>query len=240
EGPPAPRCHQPNSGTTSPNAPAPRTRTASAAMIRTVCSAVRERRNSPAAARYSATSSVTVQAIPHDFGPAAAAHLVFRGRGRARLRRASLAFPRCCRDAGRVAAATAGPGSWYGRPVAREWECAPPPAAAAAFHARLPGYRPTELLELPVLAEELGVGRVFVKDESTRLGLPAFKVLGASWAVHQILTDSPGEPATPTDPASATPPDALADLRTAAARHPGLIFVTATDGNHGRAVARMA
>ena len=35
-------------------------------------------------------------------------------------------------------------------------------------------------------------------------------------------------------------PDALADLRTAAARHPGLIFVTATDGNHGRAVARMA
>jgi diaminopropionate ammonia-lyase len=55
------------------------------------------------------------------------------------------------------------------------------------------------------------VGRVLVKDESHRLGLPAFKVLGASWACHQVLSEAPGA-----------------------------MLVTATDGNHGRAVARMA
>lgn len=69
----------------------------------------------------------------------------------------------------------------------------------------------TPLVELPALASELGVGRVLVKDESLRLGLPAFKVLGASWACHQVLLQQSG-----------------AEL------------VTATDGNHGRAVARMA
>ena len=56
-----------------------------------------------------------------------------------------------------------------------------------AYHARLPGYAPTPLTEVPALAAELGVGWVFVKDKSARLGLPAFKVLGASWAVRQVL-----------------------------------------------------
>lgn len=50
------------------------------------------------------------------------------------------------------------------------------------FHAALPGYAPTPLMEVPALAAQLGVGRVFVKDESTRMGLAAFKVLGASMA----------------------------------------------------------
>ena len=130
---------------------------------------------------------------------------------------------------------------WLARPEARSWTCAIPEhvrsGAVRAFHASLPGYAPTPLAEAPALASELGTGRVFVKDESARLGLPAFKVLGASWAIHQFLTGSPaGEPVTP----SAAPPDALATLRAAAAHRPGLIFVTATDGNHGRAVARMA
>jgi diaminopropionate ammonia-lyase len=130
---------------------------------------------------------------------------------------------------------------WLARPQARSWTCAIPEnvrsGAVRGFHASLPGYAPTPLTEVPALAGELGVGRVFVKDESSRLGLPAFKVLGASWAIHQLLTDSPtGEPVTP----SAARPDALARLRTAAARRPGLILVTATDGNHGRAVARIA
>jgi diaminopropionate ammonia-lyase len=83
-----------------------------------------------------------------------------------------------------------------------------------AFHAGLPGYAPTPLVEVPAIAAELGVGRVFVKDESARMGLPAFKVLGASWAVHQLLSRRP------------------ADAE--------LTLVTATDGNHGRAVARIA
>ncbi len=94
-----------------------------------------------------------------------------------------------------------------------------------AFHAELPGYRPTELTELPALAAELGVGRVFVKDESTRMGLGAFKVLGASWAVARLLCGNG--------------PITLGGLRRAAAAHP-VELVTATDGNHGRAVAWVA
>jgi len=131
---------------------------------------------------------------------------------------------------------------WLARPQARSWTCGIPEHVRSgevrAFHASLPGYAPTPLTEFPALAGELGVGRAFVKDESSRLGLPAFKVLGASWAIHQLLTTpSGGEPPAP---AGAAPADGLARLRTAAARRPGLIFVTATDGNHGRAVARMA
>jgi diaminopropionate ammonia-lyase len=69
---------------------------------------------------------------------------------------------------------------------------------------------------------------VFVKDESTRMGLGAFKVLGASWAIARLLT---GE--------RAAGRVSLGELRRAAAAHP-VELVTATDGNHGRAVAWMA
>ena len=131
---------------------------------------------------------------------------------------------------------------WLARPQARSWTCGIPEHVRSgevrAFHASLPGYTPTPLTEVPALAGELGVGRAFVKDESSRLGLPAFKVLGASWAIHQLLTTPPDDE--PPAPAGAAPAHGLARLRTAAARRPGLIFVTATDGNHGRAVARMA
>ncbi len=90
----------------------------------------------------------------------------------------------------------------------------PASAGARDFHAGLPGYAPTPLVDRPGLAAGLGVGRVFVKDEATRMGLAAFKVLGASWAVQQVLTRQP----------------------------PGteMLLVTASDGNHGRAVAWMA
>jgi len=105
-----------------------------------------------------------------------------------------------------------------------------------AYHASLPGYAPTPLAEVPALAAELGAGRVFVKDESARLGLPAFKVLGASWAVRQVLAGPRPDGSAP----PAAPPPGLAGLRALAAGRPGLVLVTATDGNHGRAVARMA
>jgi diaminopropionate ammonia-lyase len=98
-----------------------------------------------------------------------------------------------------------------------------------AFHASLPGYAPTALTDVPALAARLGVGRVFVKDESRRLGLPAFKVLGASWAVARVVARRSGTPA----------PLTLDALR-AAARADPVTLVTATDGNHGRAVARVA
>ncbi|GAA3217355.1 pyridoxal-phosphate dependent enzyme [Actinocorallia longicatena] len=94
------------------------------------------------------------------------------------------------------------------------WRCEPAPAGIREFHAKLPGYVPTPLVDAPELAASLGVGRVLVKDESARLGLPAFKALGASWAVHLLLTGRPAGTA--------------------------LTLVTATDGNHGRAVARTA
>src|ERR671932_258277 len=61
------------------------------------------------------------------------------------------------------------------------------------FHRRLPGYRPTPLVGAAELARALRVGRVWVKDESDRLGMPAFKILGASWAVYRGLEERQGD-----------------------------------------------
>jgi len=105
-----------------------------------------------------------------------------------------------------------------------------PSRAALALHRRLPGYAPTPLRDVPALAREIGVESVLVKDESKRLGLPAFKIMGASWAVMRALEARRG---------SFAPWERLEDL----ARQlegSGLVLVAATDGNHGRAVARMA
>jgi diaminopropionate ammonia-lyase len=124
------------------------------------------------------------------------------------------------------------PPRWHARPAARDWTCLAAPRDVLAFHHGLPGYTETPLTELPALAAQLGVGRLFVKDESTRLGLSAFKVLGASWAVAQVIAAR----ACLTGPAG---PLTFAAVRAAAGRLP-LTLVTATDGNHGRAVARMA
>ena len=99
-----------------------------------------------------------------------------------------------------------------------------------AFHASMPGYHATRLVELPALAAELGVGAVLVKDESDRLGLPAFKILGASWAVNCALSRRAGFD---------TPATGLPELRERVG-NAAITLVTATDGNHGRAVARMA
>src|ERR1700678_3739719 len=120
--------------------------------------------------------------------------------------------------------------SWYARD-ARGWTCEAPDDGAAAFHRALPGYAPTPLVEAPALAAELGVGRLFVKDESARFDLGAFKYLGASWAGYRAVAQLSGYAG----------PVGLADLaaHVAAAGVP-LALVTATDGNHGRAVARTA
>ena len=87
-----------------------------------------------------------------------------------------------------------------------------PTTEAAAFHSALPGYSPTPMHELSAVAAELGLGSMLVKDESDRLRLPAFKILGASWAIERALREAP-------------------DTHT---------LVAASAGNHGRAVARVA
>ena len=84
---------------------------------------------------------------------------------------------------------------------------------AGAFHRGIPGYAPSPLREAPELADAMGVGRVWLKAETERFGLPAFKILGASWAAERLLGGRHGD---------------------------GITLVTATDGNHGRAVARVA
>jgi diaminopropionate ammonia-lyase len=107
-----------------------------------------------------------------------------------------------------------------------------PGGEVAGFHRRLGGYHPTPLRDLPDIAADLGVARVLAKDESQRLGLPAFKILGASWAVYRILVERLGaEPEW----------DTLEDLGRIVRSEIGpLHLVAATDGNHGRAVASMA
>jgi diaminopropionate ammonia-lyase len=101
-----------------------------------------------------------------------------------------------------------------------------------AFHRRLAGYGPTALVELPDVAKEAGVGRVLVKAETERFGLPAFKALGASWATYRVLCERlGGEPVWSTWAELA---DAVASELVA------LRLLAATDGNHGRAVAWVA
>lgn len=101
--------------------------------------------------------------------------------------------------------------------------------AVERFHRRLPDYNVTPLINLPELAKELGLGHVLIKDESRRFGLPAFKILGASWAIYKTITAKCNLPLT----------CSLEELGTSA-RAQGLKLVTCTEGNWGRATARMA
>ena len=104
-----------------------------------------------------------------------------------------------------------------------------PSRAPLAFHRALPGYAPTPLRALPRLAARCRVGGVWLKDESARLGLPAFKILGASWAVCALLAERLGLSTLGGD---------LPELARRLAGEP--MLVAATDGEYGRAVARTA
>jgi diaminopropionate ammonia-lyase len=110
---------------------------------------------------------------------------------------------------------------------------AAPPEGPRRFHATMPGYEPTPLRAAPEAAARLGVGQVLVKDESARLGLPSFKVLGASWAVYRALLDRLG--------LASEQVGGLDGLKRATENlDGGFTLSAATDGNHGHAVARMA
>ena len=101
---------------------------------------------------------------------------------------------------------------------------------ATAFHRSIPGYSPTALQSFPALASSLGISAVWVKDESSRFGLNAFKGLGASYAVAGVLAGRLGRDVAGITFDDLTSPGARAALG-------DLVFATATDGNHGRGVA---
>jgi diaminopropionate ammonia-lyase len=107
-----------------------------------------------------------------------------------------------------------------------------PDRAPLRFHRRLPGYEETPLVDAPKIANALGVGKVFIKDESGRLGLPAFKILGASWAAYRALEDRLGK--------DFGDWKEFGDLEERLEPLRPLSLAAATDGNHGRAVARVA
>ena len=98
------------------------------------------------------------------------------------------------------------------------------------FHKALPNYQKTSLLRLPAdFSEQLGVGTILIKDESHRFGLPAYKILGASWGCMRTVTQSLGVP----------PTTSLIAVKSLLKVN-NYTFCTATDGNWGRAVSRMA
>lgn len=100
---------------------------------------------------------------------------------------------------------------------------------ALAFHRTIPSYAPTPLARLDAQAEALGLGALYVKDESRRFGLNAFKALGGSYCMAKLLAERWGLDAE--NPAYGL----LKDRADSEAEK--VIFVTATDGNHGRGVA---
>jgi diaminopropionate ammonia-lyase len=106
------------------------------------------------------------------------------------------------------------------------------PTASLTYHQSWADYAPTPLREAPQTAQALGVASVWVKDESRRLGMPSFKILGASWATHLSVCRHYG-----LEPSDIPDLDALV---TKIAGSEPVELVAATDGNHGRAVARMA
>lgn len=101
----------------------------------------------------------------------------------------------------------------------------------AEFHRQIPGYKISPLKGLDRLANMLGLGGIWVKDESNRIGLNSFKVLGGSYAIYRFIRDylklSDDQPLSFSELSSP-------ELQKKVA---GLTFATATDGNHGRGVA---
>ncbi len=101
---------------------------------------------------------------------------------------------------------------------------------ARSFHRTLPTFQPTPLAELPGLARHLGVAAIQIKDESHRCGLDAFKILGASYALtsdlaHKLELSKENL--------------SFAEFQSPRVRRLVREFtcITATDGNHGKAVA---
>ena len=98
------------------------------------------------------------------------------------------------------------------------------------FHRSIPGYKPTPLRSLDGLAASLGLGKVFIKDESYRFGLNAFKVLGGSFAIAKYLAQKLGK-------SIEQMPFSVMTSEAVRQQLGNVTFATTTDGNHGRGVA---
>jgi diaminopropionate ammonia-lyase len=101
---------------------------------------------------------------------------------------------------------------------------------ARRFHQSFREYAPTPLLFLTALSRALGLGEIMLKDESARFGLDSFKALGASYAIGRFLAQKLGLPIESVSREILASPSVRARLGE-------ILFVTATDGNHGRGVA---
>jgi diaminopropionate ammonia-lyase len=103
-------------------------------------------------------------------------------------------------------------------------------AKAATFHKSFPEYTRTPLVKLDNMAKFLGLKNLYVKDESKRFGLNAFKVLGGSFAIGSYIAKTLGKDISDLDYDTLTSKELLKEFgqRT---------FFTATDGNHGRGLA---
>lgn len=101
-------------------------------------------------------------------------------------------------------------------------------AEARAFHAQMAGYERTSLKRLSQLAARLRIGGIWVKDESERMGLNAFKALGGSFAIYRFICKKLGQPRLYySELMSDEVRDRLGDIT----------FTSATDGNHGKGLA---
>jgi diaminopropionate ammonia-lyase len=103
-------------------------------------------------------------------------------------------------------------------------------ASARRFHESFPQYSVTPLADLSGMATHVGLADLFVKDESYRFGLNAFKVLGGSFAMARYIGSETGRDVAECDFDYLTSDRLQEDFGQAT-------FFTATDGNHGRGVA---
>ena len=101
---------------------------------------------------------------------------------------------------------------------------------ALRFHKSIPSYRVTSLIGLKDAARQNGIKSIYVKDESSRFGLKAFKGLGGSYCMFRILCEKLG-----LDESSSDYTTFLSEeIRQACSQ---IEFVTATDGNHGKGIS---
>lgn len=101
---------------------------------------------------------------------------------------------------------------------------------ARTFHESFDQYSKTPLQDLNELANHIGVGGIYLKDESYRFGLNAFKVLGGSYAMAQYMAKKLGKDISELAYKNLISNEVKEQLG-------DMLFVTATDGNHGRGVA---